>query len=102
MTGLVNNIVKEGYIPDDRRKVTCCLCRRGKVIQLCAVYTAITLLEQPMKVLERILERIRCQVSIDNMPGKGTTDAIFIKRQVQETPNKEEDVLCFCRFLWIQ
>ena len=47
-------------------------------------YRAIKLLEQPMKVLERVLEnRIRCQVSIDNMqfgfmPGKGTTDAIFI------------------------
>ena len=32
---------------------------------------------------------MRCQVSIDNMqfgfiPGKGTTDAIFIMRQVQE------------------
>ena len=46
------------------------------------------LLEQPMKVLERVLEkRIRCQVSTDNMqfgfmPGKGTTDAIFIMRQV--------------------
>ena len=43
-----------------------------------------------MKVFERVLEkRIRCQVSIDNMqfgfmPGKGTTDAIFIIRQVQE------------------
>ena len=53
-------------------------------------YRAIKLLEQPMKVLERVLEkRIRCQVSIDNMqfgfmPGKGTTDAIFIMRQVQE------------------
>ena len=34
-------------------------------------------------------KRIRCQVSIDNMqfgfmPGKGTTDAILIMRQVQE------------------
>ena len=34
-------------------------------------------------------KRIKCQVSIDNMqfgfmPGKGTTDAIFIMRQVQE------------------
>ena len=43
-----------------------------------------------MKVLERVLKKsIRCQVSIDNMqfgfmPGKGTTDAIFIMRQVQE------------------
>ena len=41
-------------------------------------------------MLERVLEkRIRCQVSIDNMQfgfmaGKGTTDAIFIMRQVQE------------------
>ena len=41
-------------------------------------------------MLERVLEKwIRCQVSIDNMqfgfmPGKGTTDAIFIMRQVQE------------------
>ena len=53
-------------------------------------YRAIKLLEKQMKLLERVLEkRIRCQVSIDNiqfgfMPGKGTTDAIFIMRQVQE------------------
>ena len=74
---------------------------RGKVIHLCVYkgkgdllvcvsYRTIKLLEQPMKVLERVLEkRIRCQVSIDNMqfgfmPGNGTTDAIFIMRQVQE------------------
>ena len=34
-------------------------------------------------------KRIRCQVSIDNMqfgfmPGKGTTDAIYIMQQVHE------------------
>ena len=34
-------------------------------------------------------KKIRCQVSFDNMqfgfmPGKGTTDVIFIMRQVQE------------------
>ena len=57
---------------------------------MCGSYRAIKLLEQPMKVLERVMEkRIRCQVSIDNMqfgfmPHKGTTDAIFIMRQVQE------------------
>ena len=55
---------------------------------VCGSYRAIKLQEQPMKVLERVLEkRIICQVSIDNMqfgfmPGKGTTDAIFIMRQV--------------------
>ena len=71
---------------------------------MCGSYRAIKLLEQPVKVLERVLEKwIRCQVSIDNMqfgfmPGKGTTDAIFIMRtSTRETPSKEEEtVLCFC------
>ena len=57
---------------------------------VCSSYRANKLLAQPMTVLERVLEKkIRCQMSIDNMqfgfmPGKGTTDAIFIMRQVQE------------------
>ena len=59
-----------------------------------------------MKVIERVLEkRIRCQVSIDNMqfgfmPGNGTTDVIFITRQVQEKhqAKKKLHVLYFCRF----
>ena len=48
------------------------------------------LLEQVLKTVERILESIiREQVSIDNiqfgfMPGRGTTDAIFILRQMHE------------------
>ena len=91
MTDLINNIVKEGYIPDDWRKSILVPVYKGKGDPLvCGSYRAIKLLEQPMKVLERVLEkRIRCQVSIDNMqfgfmPGKGTTDAIFIMRQVQE------------------
>ena len=43
-----------------------------------------------MKLYERVLEaRIREQVDIDAMqcgfmPGKGTTDAIFLVRQMQE------------------
>ena len=43
-----------------------------------------------MKVLERVLERrLREKVTIDGMqfrlmPGKGTTDAIFVVRQMQE------------------
>ena len=64
--------------------------KRNDDPRVCGSYRAIELLEQLMKVIERVLEkRIRCQVSIDNMqfgfmPGKGTTDAIFIMRQVQE------------------
>ena len=57
--------------------------------RVCGSYRAIKLLEQPMKELERVLEKwLRWHVSIDTMqfgfmPGKGTTDATFIMRQVQ-------------------
>ena len=53
-------------------------------------YRAITLLEHAMKVIERVLERrIGEKVKIDAMqigfmPGKGTTDAIFTIRQMQQ------------------
>ena len=63
---------------------------------VCGSYIAIKLLEQPMKVLERGLEkRVRYQLitcMVGFMSGKGTTDAIFIMRQVQE----KHQVLCFC------
>src|SRR6266446_4178714 len=56
----------------------------------CGSYRGIKLLDQVMKVFERVLEtRIRRRVKIDDMqfgfsPGKGTTDAIFLIRQIQE------------------
>ena len=89
MTDLINNIVKEGCIPDDWSILVPVYKGKGDPI-VCGSYRAIKLLEQPMKVLEGVLEkRFRCQVSIDNMQfgfmsGNGTTDAIFIMRQVQE------------------
>ena len=40
MIDLINNIIKEVYIPDDwRKRVSWYLCTRGKVIHLCAVHT---------------------------------------------------------------
>ena len=56
----------------------------------CGSYRGIKLLEHAMKVVERILEdRIWQQIDIDDMQfgfmkGKGTTDSIFIVRQMQE------------------
>src|SRR5207244_4086203 len=56
----------------------------------CGSYRGIKLLEHAMKVFERVIEaRVRDRVKIDNMqfgfsPGKGTTDAIFIVRQLKE------------------
>ena len=55
----------------------------------CGSYRGIKLLEHAMKVIERIFEhRIRL-IEIDGMQfgfmkGKGTTDAIFMARQMQE------------------
>ena len=57
----------------------------------CGSYRGIKLLDQMMKVFERVLEmRLRDRVKIDDMqfgfcPGKGTIDAIFVIRQVQES-----------------
>ena len=56
----------------------------------CGSYRSINLLEHRMKVLERVIEgRVRKRVKIYSMQfvlmvGKGTTDAIFIVRQLQE------------------
>jgi len=56
----------------------------------CGSYTGIKLLEYAMKVVERIFNYgIRQQIDINDtqfgfMKGKGTTDAIFIVRQMQE------------------
>jgi len=56
----------------------------------CGSFRGIKLLEHAMKAVERIFEhRIRQQIDIDDMQfgyvkGKGTTDAIFIGRQIQE------------------
>ena len=53
-------------------------------------YRGLKLLDQVMKIIERVIESvIRSQIEIDDMqfgfmPGRGTTDAIFILRQLQE------------------
>ena len=55
----------------------------------CGSYRGIKLLEHAMKVVEKIFQnRIRQQTQIDNMQfefmkGKGTSDAIFMARQMQ-------------------
>ena len=53
-------------------------------------YRGLKLLEQTMKLVERIVETLICDsISINDMQfgfmsGRGTTDAIFILRQLQE------------------
>ena len=70
----------------------------------CDAYRGVKLLEHAMKIVERVLEkRIRKLVEIDEMqfgfmPGKGTIDAVFILRRLQEEfrdKNKKLYIMCF-------
>jgi len=88
---LFNGIVKEGCIPEDWKSSVVLPIYKGKgVPRECGSYRGIKVSEHAMKVVEKILEhRIRQQIEIDDMPfgfmkGKGTTDAIFMARQMQE------------------
>ena len=53
-------------------------------------YKGVKLLEHAMKIVETLLERrMRLMVKVDEMqfgfmPGKGTIDAVFILRRLQE------------------
>ena len=91
MTDLCNLIVREGCVPVEWKKSWMVNVYKGKGDALvCGSYRGIKLLDHVMKVLERVIEnRVRGRVKIDDMQlgfrsGRGTTDAIFIVRQVQE------------------
>jgi len=70
----------------------------------CGSYRGIKLLELATKVVERIFEhRIQQQIEVDDMQfgfmkGKGTTDAIFTVRQMQEKFRVKEALLWLCGF----
>ena len=88
---MCNSVVKEGKIPQDWCKSWMVNVYKGKGDALeCGSYRGIKLLEHVMKILERVIEgRVKEIVKIDDMQfgfmtGKGTTDAIFIVRQLQE------------------
>ena len=91
MTEVCNRIVRERRIPEDWQRSILVPIYKGKGDPLeCGSYRAIKLLEHVMKILEKVLERrIRQIVELDEMqfgftPGRGTTDAIFIVKQIQE------------------
>ena len=88
---LIEDITLEGYIPTNWQKSFIVNLHKGKGDALNrGNYRGLKLIEQVMKVLERVVEGlIRQRVEIDEMQcgfmsGRGTTDAIFIVRQLQE------------------
>ena len=91
ISDLCSGIVKEGSIPEDWKSSVVLPIYKGKGDPMeFGSYRGIKLLEHAMKLVERIFEhRIRLQIEVDDMQfgfmkGKGTTDAIFMARQLQE------------------
>ena len=87
---LIEDIISEGRIPTDWQESNIVNLYKGN-------YRGLKLIDEVMKVLERVVESlIRQRVEIDEMQcgfmsGRGTTDAMFIVRQLQEkhlTANK--------------
>ena len=89
-TEVCNAVVKDGRVPEDWSRSWIVNVYKGKGDALTyGSYRGIKLLEHVMKGLERVSEgRLRKIVKIDSMQfgfmsGRGTTDAVFIFRQLQ-------------------
>jgi len=86
---LCNGTVIEVCIPEDWKSRVILPISNGNPME-CGSYRGLKLLEHAMKVVEKIFEhKIRQQIEVDDMQfglmkGKGTTDAIFAVRQMQE------------------
>ena len=88
---LSNSIIRDNTMPNEWNNSTIISLYKGKGEALeRGNYRGLKLTEHVLKVLERIIDSfIRDIVDIDDMqfgfmPGRGTTDAIFIVRQIQE------------------
>ena len=74
---------------------------KGDVMS-CVSCRGVKLLEHAMKIVKRVLERqIQTLVNLNEMqfrfiPGKGTVDAIFIVRRMQEEYQNNDKTLYMC------
>ena len=74
---------------------------KGDVMN-CGSYRGVRLLEHGMKIIETVLEkRIRALVDFDEaqfgfMPGKGTIDALFLVRRLQEEYRAKDKRMFMC------
>jgi hypothetical protein len=103
MTGVCNGILQGEKMPQDWMDSLLVPLYKGKGdARECGSYRGVKLLEHGMKVLERILEkRLRQRIEVDDMqygfmPGRGTIDAIFILRQLQEKYLGKKKCLYYC------
>ena len=103
ITEICNRVLDGICIPDDWRYSVLVPLYKGKGdVRDCGAYRGVKLLEHGMKVLERVFERrLRAVVDIDEMqcgfmPGKGTVDALFMVRILQEKYMRKNKKLYMC------
>ena len=102
MVDLCNCIVAEEIMPKDWELSILKPIYKGKGDPMaCGSHRAVKLLEHAMKIMERVLEkRLRGKIRVGEMqfgfmPGKGTVDAIFVVRQLQEKHMEKKKDLFF-------
>ena len=97
---LFNKIYQQEKIPEGwRNSLLLPIYKEKGDIQDCGNYRGIKLMPHTMKIYERVIEaRIRDETIVSEeqfgfMPGRGTTDAIFVLRQVLEKYREKEKEL---------
>ena len=103
MMELCQRVLDDRGMPDEWKTSVMLSIFKGKSdVMSCGSYRGVKLLEHAMKIVERVLERrIRTLVNLNKiqfgfMPGKGTVDAIFIVRRMQEEYQKKNKKLYMC------
>jgi len=100
---IYNRVLDGEGMPEDWKFSVLVPLYKGKGdVRDCGAYRGVKLLEHGMKVLERVFERrLRAVVDIDDMqcgfmPGRGTVDALFIVRMLQEKYMRKKRQLYSC------
>ena len=103
LTEICNRVLAGECIPDDWKESVLVPLYKGKGdMRDCGAYRGVKLLEHGMKVVERVFERrLRNVVTINEMqcgfmPGKGTVDALFMTRMLQEKYGRKKKKLYMC------
>ena len=103
MMRIANRVLDGEGIPDDWKHSVLVPLYKGKGdVRDCGAYRGVKLLEHGMKVVERVLERrLRNVVTVNEMqcgfmPGRGTVDALFMAKMLQEKYGKKKRKLYMC------
>ena len=101
MMELCQRVLDGRGMPDEWKTSVIVPIFKGKGdVMSCGSYRGVKLLEHAMKIVERVLER-QILINLNEMqfgfmPGKGTVDAIFIVRRMQEEYQKKDKKLYMC------